>query len=383
VPFIDLVTPHRQIEAALTTVFRNALSSAEFVGGPVVERFEQHFAAACGAQHAIGVSSGTDALRFALIAAGVAPGDTVLTVANTFIATVEAICQAGGQPAFVDIDPRTFTLDPARLRHFLEHEHSGSRVSAVVPVHLFGQMAEMDDILEIAADHNLLVVEDACQAHGAKYFSKARQAWCEAGTMGHAAAFSFYPGKNLGACGEAGAVTTNDARIADACRMLRNHGQSRKYIHDVAGYNGRLDAIQAGILDVKLPFLNDWNERRRLVARRYDEAFAEVESVVVPFVPPNLRHVYHLYVVRVAQRDAVQERLKQDGIDTGIHYPIPLHQTPAYADSAFAAGTLHETERAAAEILSLPMFPGLGEDEQRYVIDRAVSAVTSLQLASV
>lgn len=393
VPFVDLVTPHVQLEAALLDVVGRALRPAQFIGGPMVEGFEQRFAAFCDVGHCVGVASGTDALRFALMAAGVARGDTVITVANTFIATVEAICQSGARPAFVDVDADTLTLDPVRLRDFLENActrdpgtgrwvtcQSRSPVSAIVPVHLYGQMADMDEILDLAAEYDLLVVEDACQAHGAAYFSERRQQWCQAGAMGDAAAFSFYPGKNLGACGEAGAMTTNEAEVAERCRMLRNHGQSRKYVHDVEGYNGRLDAIQAGMLDVKLPLLSDWNERRRAVAARYDAAFADHPSIVAPHTAERTRPVFHLYVVRVPQREAVQMRLADAGIETGIHYPIPLHRTAAYADAGFAAGDLAVTERAAAQILSLPMFPTLGTDDQRYVIERLLEFVAATPL---
>lgn len=390
VPLVDLITPHSALEPALTAVFRKAVTTAQFVGGPMVDGFEREFAAFCGVQHCIGVASGTDALRFALIAAGVASGDVVITVANTFIATVEAICQAGALPAFVDVDPCTYTLDQHQLRRFIEHgctrdsrtgrlisNTAGRPVSAIVPVHLYGQMAEMDPILEIAAEHQLLVIEDACQAHGAAYFSKRRQQWFAAGTMGQAAAFSFYPGKNLGACGEAGAITTNDPRLADVCRMLRNHGQSTKYFHDIEGYNGRLDAIQAGLLAVKLPFLAGWNDQRRAVARRYDVAFGSHPAIVTPHVSVNMRPVYHLYVVRVAQRELVQAQLANVGVDTGIHYPVPLHRSGAYKDAQFPAGELSVTERAATEVLSLPLFPGLSEDDQQYVIGQVLNAVST------
>ena len=390
VPLVDLVTPHRELEVALTGVFRDAVRTAAFIGGPMVEAFERGFAAFCGVAHCVGVGSGTDALRFALIAAGVRPGDTVVTVANTFIATVEAICQAGAQPAFVDVDARTYTMDPQRLRSYLETEcerdagtghlltkDSARRVSAIVPVHLYGHMAEMDPIVDIAAEHRLLIVEDACQAHGAEYFSARRHEWRAAGSIGRAAAFSFYPGKNLGACGEAGAVTTNDARVADACRKLRDHGQSRKYVHDIEGYNGRLDAIQAGILDVKLRYLTEWNDRRRALARRYDAALAGVPGVVLPPAADHIRSVHHLYVVRVRERAAVQKRLLEAGVDTGIHYPVPLHLTAAYRNAGFPAADLAVTERAAAEVLSLPMFPGLSDEDQQHVIGRLTETVSS------
>lgn len=276
IPFVDLVTPHVQLEDELVSVFKTTLRTAGFIGGPMVEGFENDFAKFCDSPHCIGVGSGTDALRFALIAAGVQAGDIVLTVPLTFIATAEAISQSEAHPDFVDVDPRTYTMDPARLRAYLEnecvvdrntgrpmHRKSNKPVTAIVPVHLYGQSADMDPILEIAEKYNLMVIEDACQAHGTEYFSKKENRWRKAGSMGHAAAFSFYPGKNLGACGEGGAITTGDSALAARCRMLRDHGQSKKYYHDVLGYNGRLDALQAGILRVKLQHLSRWNDERR------------------------------------------------------------------------------------------------------------------------
>ena len=279
IPFLDLVTLHEELKDELLPVFSRALSTAGFIGGPMVEEFERDFAAYCTTQHCIGVGSGTDALRFALIAAGIGPGAIVVTVPNTFIATTEAISQSGARPVFVDIDERTYNMDPAKLAEYLETQCAidaatgdlidrklGMPVKAIVPVHLYGQMADMDPILELAARYRLVVIEDACQAHGAEYFSRKDNCWKKAGSMGRAAAFSFYPGKNLGACGEAGAVTTNDAELAQKIRMLRDHGQARKYYHDVEGYNGRLDAIQAGILTVKLRHLPEWTERRQAAA---------------------------------------------------------------------------------------------------------------------
>jgi dTDP-4-amino-4,6-dideoxygalactose transaminase len=311
-----------------------------------------------------------------------------VTVANTFIATTEAISQAGARPDFVDIDDQTYNLDPEKLRTYLEtkctrdphgrlvNTATGSPVTAVVPVHLYGQIADMDPILDLAAQHQLLVIEDACQAHGAEYFSRKEQRWRKAGSIGLAAAFSFYPGKNLGACGEAGAVTTNDERIARVCRMLRDHGQSKKYYHDMEGYNGRLDAIQAGLLHVKLRHLPEWTTQRRACAAEYDDLFARAEGVVVaPPVPEWSRPVYHLYVVRVTDREAVQKELTAAGIGTGIHYPVPLHLSAPYVRLGLSTGDLPITERAAAEVLSLPMFPGLSAESQRRVATEVVAAI--------
>jgi dTDP-4-amino-4,6-dideoxygalactose transaminase len=387
IPFLDLVTQHEALEPELVSVFRRALSTAGFVGGSMVDEFEREFAAFCDVRHAVGVASGTDALRFALIAAGVRPGDTVVTVPNTFIATAEAISQAAARPDFVDVDECTYTMSPAALgRYFSEHcvrnaegvavhRRTGSPVTAVVPVHLYGQMADMERILELAAQYKLRVIEDACQAHGAQYFSGREQRLRQAGSIGCAAAFSFYPGKNLGACGEAGAVTTNDEHLARTCRLLREHGQSAKYCHDIEGYNGRLDAIQAGLLRVKLRHLPEWNEQRRARARTYDRLLGCAESVALPVVPRWSRPVYHLYVVRVAERARVQQELAAAGIGTGIHYPTPLHLTRAYEWLQFRSGDFPVAERLASQILSLPMYPELAEDSQRRVAETLLNAV--------
>jgi dTDP-4-amino-4,6-dideoxygalactose transaminase len=382
IPFLDLVTPHAVLQDELMAVFRGALDSAGFVGGPMVEQFEREFAEFCDVSATVGVASGTDALRFALIAAGVQPGDTVLTVPNTFIATTEAISQAGARPHFIDVDDRTCTMDPEQLHHFLAtacvrdsqregvvHERTRSRVSAVVPVHLYGQMADMDPILELAASYGMRVIEDACQAHGAEYYSKKAGRLFKAGSMAVAAAFSFYPGKNLGACGEAGAITTNDAALAQQCRMLRDHGQSAKYFHDIEGYNGRLDAIQAGILRVKLRHLERWNEQRRAAARAYRVLLSGTDGVVLPHVPEWSRPVYHLYPIRVADRETLQKDLAAAGIATGIHYPVPLHLCRAYEHLGFRRGDFPIAESAAAEVLSLPMYPGLAPTDQQRIAD--------------
>ena len=251
-------------------------------------------------------------------------------------------------------------------------------MTAIIPVHLYGQVADMDAILDVAARYDLIVVEDACQAHGAEYFSKREGRWRKAGSMGRAAAFSFYPGKNLGACGEAGAVTTDDQQLARACSMLRDHGQSKKYIHDIEGYNGRLDAIQAGLLRVKLRHLAKWNEQRRESARSYDELFGETHGkVVLPHVPSWSRPVFHLYVVRVADRERIQKDLTAAGIGTGIHYPIPLHLVKAYEAEGFRPGDFPVSERAASEVLSLPMFPGLAPEQQQRVVSEVVKLVAA------
>ncbi len=382
IPFLDLVAPHEELKEELTQVFRTALEKGAFIGGPMVEGFEHDFAAFCDVQHCVGVGSGTDALRFALIAAGLKPGEIVVTVPNTFIATTEAITQAGGIPDFVDIDERTYNMDPAMLEEYVEmkcrpdgatgrliHRASGRPVAAIVPVHLYGQTADMDPILELAGLYGLAVIEDACQAHGAEYFSKKENRWRKAGSMGKAAAFSFYPGKNLGACGEAGAVTTNDAALAQTIRMLRDHGQARKYYHEIEGYNGRLDAIQAGILQVKLRRLPEWNENRRQAAARYRQLFAQAGAGhLAPYEPGWAKAVYHLYVIRVQDRDGLIRRLADVNVGTGIHYPVPLHLQKAYEHLSYNLGGFAVARAVAQEIVSLPMFPQVVTDQQSRVV---------------
>jgi len=389
IPFLDLVGLHKELEEELCSVFKSAVATGGFVGGPMVEGFERDFAGFCNVQHCVGVSNGTDALRFALMAAGVKPGELVITVPNTFIATVEAITQAGGHPGFVDIEERSYNMHPALLEEYLEarcgldsatgrlvHHQSGRPVAAIVPVHLFGQPADMDLILELAERYNLSVIEDACQAHGAEYFSEQGRRWRKTGSMGRAAAFSFYPGKNLGACGEGGAVTTDNAELAQHIRMLRDHGQAKKYYHEMEGCNGRLDAIQAGILQVKLRRLREWNEQRREAAARYRDLFeaAGMEDLA-PYEPAWAKAIYHLYVIRVRERDGLIRRLAEAGIGTGIHYPIPLHMQNAYRRLGYKAGAFPESERAASEIVSLPMFPGITVEQQERVVGAVVECV--------
>jgi len=389
IPFLDLVTPHRELAPELTEVFARALNTAGFIGGPMLEQFENAFAEFCETKYCVGVSSGTDALRFALMAAGVKFGDIVITVPNTFIATTEAISQAGAEPRFVDVDERTYNMDPVQVRKYVTESctfdsrmellidnRTGKPVTAIVPVHLYGQMADMDELLEIAHQYNLSLVEDACQAHGAQYFSRKENRWRTAGSMGVAAAFSFYPGKNLGACGEAGAATTNDENLASKMRMLRDHGQARKYYHDMEGYNGRLDSIQAGLLHVKLKHLSSWNASRQERARKYNELLSTASAdIKTPFQPAWSGAIYHLYVVQVENREAVQAALAKENIGTGIHYPIPLHLQKAYANQGYRAGDFPVTEKAAERILSLPMFPNISEADQVRVVETLIRIV--------
>jgi dTDP-4-amino-4,6-dideoxygalactose transaminase len=386
IPFLDLVTPHLELEQELTAVFQQVIRTAGFIGGPMVENFEKEFATFCHTERAVAVNSGTDALRFALMAVGVKPGDVVVTVPHTFIATTEAISQAGALPEFVDIDERTYNMDPEKLREYLEMQctvsdegklvskRSKRPVTAIVPVHLYGQMADMDAILELAKQYQLVVVEDACQAHGAEYFSRKQNRWFRAGSMGRAGAFSFYPGKNLGACGEGGAITTNDAKLADTCKMIRDHGQAKKYYHDIEGYNGRLDSIQTGILSVKLKHLAGWNAKRWERAAEYNRLFAASDAgVLTPYEPSWSRAVYHLYVVRTEDREGLMAHLGKAGIGTGIHYPIPLHRQRAYESMGYKAGDFPFCEKIAAEIVSLPMFPNLTADQQARVVKETLS----------
>jgi dTDP-4-amino-4,6-dideoxygalactose transaminase len=395
IPFLELVTPHLELEEELVTVFRTVLKTAGFVGGPMVEGFERQFAESCGAEYCIGVGSGTDALRFALMAAGVQPGDTVVTVPNTFIATTEAISQAGARPDFVDVEERSYNMDVRRLHEYLEtqccldwtgkllNRKTRSPVTAIVPVHLYGQMADMDPILELAERHNLFVIEDACQAHGATYYSRKENRWKKAGSMGLAAAFSFYPGKNLGACGEAGAVTTSDPMLARKVRMLRDHGQLQKYSHEIEGYNGRLDAIQAGILQAKLKHLPRWNQERRKIAHRYDNLFqSQTDRVILPYEPPRTKAVYHLYVIRVNNRDQLQAHLAQANITTQVHYPTPLHLQKAYASLGYNEGDFPVTEKAAAGILSLPMYPQLEHCQQKRIVQEVILSLVGEAVGS-
>jgi len=380
IPFSDISLQVQQMEALLMETIGKVLRSSKFINGPAVEQFEQLFAEFCNCKDAIGVGSGTGALRFALIASGVKKGDMVITVPNTFIATTEAITQAGAIPVFVDIDETTFNMSVKKLEEYLEsncfvdentaqtiHKFSGRTVSAVVPVHLYGQMANMDEIGRIADKYGLMIVEDACQAHGASYYSKRMGCWLRAGTTGKAAAFSFYPGKNLGAFGEAGAVTTNDPAIAENVKMLRDHGQIKKYFHEIEGYNGRLDTIQAAVLNVKIRYLERWNRLRRERAEAYNALLENISTVITPLEPLWARSVYHLYVIRTDHRDMLHGFLKEQGIETGLHYPLPLHQQKAYSDLGYRTGSFPVSEKLSKEILSLPMFPSLTEQQQEKV----------------
>jgi dTDP-4-amino-4,6-dideoxygalactose transaminase len=365
VSFLDLKIQHQKIKDEILSFVEEAVHSAQFIGGEQVNSFEKEFAAFCGSAQAVAVNSGTDALRFAFFAAGIRPGEAMVTVPNTFIATTEAISQVGSDIIFVDMDEKTHLMNPNQLEETIKTLHKKNRkVKAVVPVHLFGHIVDMDPILEISKRYDVIVIEDACQAHGTVYKGSRK-----AGSMGLAGCFSFYPGKNLGACGEGGAVVTNDEKIAQKIRILRDHGQSQKYYHEIEGYNGRLDAIQAGILRIKLKYLDEWNEARRKNAKMYDKLFQDVHEVEVVPEPSWSTSVYHLYVIKVKNRDTIQKMLTEKGIGTALHYPIPLHLQNAYKHLDYKEGDFPIVEKHAKEILSLPMFPELTEEQIVYVVD--------------
>ena len=351
IPFVDLKSQYAAIKHEVDAAIQGVLESCQFTLGSEVAAFEREFAAYCRSKHGIGVNSGTSALHLALLAAGVRAGDEVITVPFTFVATVAAIDYTGAKPVFVDIDPRTFTMNPEALESAIT-----ARTKAIIPVHLYGQPADMDPILEIARARGLIVIEDACQAHGAEY--KGRRA----GSLGDIGCFSFYPGKNLGAYGEGGMVVTNNDEYARMIRMLRDWGAEKKSQHVFKGYNYRMEGIQGSVLRVKLRHLEAWTAARRRAAARYDRLLAG-SGVPTPEAMPYARHVYHIYAIRTARRQKLQEALQARDIQTGIHYPIPVHLLPAYADLGYRAGQFPHSERAAAEVLSLPMFAELTAEQ--------------------
>jgi dTDP-4-amino-4,6-dideoxygalactose transaminase len=360
IPFLDLKAQYNSIRAEVNAAIQGVLDSCQFTLGSEVEAFEQEFAAYSGASHGIGVNTGTSALHLALLAAGVGPGDEVITVPFTFVATVAAIRYTGATPVFVDIEPHSFTLDPAALEAAIT-----PRTKAILPVHLYGHPADMDPILAIARRHGLVVIEDAAQAHGAEY--KGRRV----GSLGDLACFSFYPGKNLGACGEGGMVVTDDPHYTKTLRMLRDWGAERKYHHTLLGYNFRMEGIQGAVLRVKLRYLENWTEARRAAAVHYNQLF-QGSGVQTPEAMPWARHVYHVYAVRSPDRARWQASLEAQGIQTGIHYPFPIHLLPAHADLGYTAGAFPHAERAALEVLSLPIYPELTAAQREAVVAAAV-----------
>jgi dTDP-4-amino-4,6-dideoxygalactose transaminase len=358
VPFLDLRAHHEPLREELQAAIAQVIDSSAFAGGPFVAKFEADFAEFCGCGHATGVGNGTDALWLALTGLGLSVGDEVITTPGTFIATCESISLCGAKPVFVDIDEQTYTLDPALIEQAIT-----PRTRAIIPVHLFGQMADMDPIMEIARKHGLFVVEDACQAHGATY--KGRMA----GTIGEAGCFSFYPGKNLGAFGEAGAVVTNDAELHKKMQVFRDHGQAKKYYHSIVGWNARMDGIQGAVLDVKLKGLRHSNEARREHSRLSRELLGGLEEVILPHEAAYGSHVYHIYAVRVKDRDAVLQRMGEKGIGCAIHYPIPVHLQEAYRFLGYQKGAFPVAERCAEEFLSLPMYPELSRDQIQMTVE--------------
>jgi dTDP-4-amino-4,6-dideoxygalactose transaminase len=360
IPFLDLKAQYQSIKTEIDAAIQSVLDSTQFVLGDRVAAFERDFAAYCQAKEAVAVNTGTSALHLSLLALGIGPGDEVITVPFTFVASVSSVCYTGAKPVFVDIDPNSFTMDVAQIERAIT-----PRTKAILPVHLYGQMADMDPILAIADRHGIPVLEDACQAHGAEYRGR------RAGSMGSAGCFSFYPGKNLGAYGEGGAVVTNDEALAKKVRLLRDWGQTQRYHHTFKGFNYRMEGFQGAILEVKLKHLERWTELRRQHARQYDSLLRGSDVVRAPEQLDGRRHVYHIYAVRTADRNALQRQLQAEGVQTGLHYPIPVHLQEAHADLGYKAGDFPESEAAARETLSLPMFPEMTATQ----VDQVVAAV--------
>jgi dTDP-4-amino-4,6-dideoxygalactose transaminase len=366
VPFLDLKSHHAPLRDEINGAIQDVIEAAAFAGGPFVARFESDFAAYCNCRYAIGVGSGTEALWLTLLALGIGTGDEVITVPNTFMATAEAITYCGAKPVFVDVDEHKYTMDPAALQ-----ESITPRTKAIIPVHLFGQPADIDPIRSIASENGLFLIEDACQAHGAEYKGQ------KVGSFGDAACFSFYPGKNLGALGEAGAVVTNSSALEEKIKILRDHGQACKYHHSMIGWNCRMDGIQAAVLQIKLRHLERANQLRRSHAAQYNRALGIVEEVVTPVQAMYAWHVYHVYAIRVPDRDDLMRLLADKGIGCGVHYPIPIHLQPAYRNLGYERGAFPITERCATEFVSLPMFPELTPDQIETVAESVKEAFTA------
>lgn len=366
IPLVDLKAQYASIKSEIDAAVHRVLDETDFIGGSAVGEFEKAFASYCGTKAAVGLANGTDALQLSLMALGIGAGDEVITAVNTFIATSEAITASGAKPIFVDNDPRTYTIDIEKIE-----EKINPRTKAIIPIHLYGQPAAMDAVNEIASRHHLTVIEDAAQAHGAMFKGH------KVGTLGRIACFSFYPGKNLGAYGDAGAIATNDEELANKVRMLANHGRLKKYEHELEGYNSRLDTLQAAVLLVKLRHLGEWTVKRQQVAAQYTRLLSGSSNIITPTVHSDATHVYHLYVVRVQQRERVQQALKEAGIATGIHYPIPLHLQPAYHYLGLQAGSYPVAERFAGEILSLPIYPELTADQVASISENLIKVCRS------
>ena len=365
VPYLDLKAQYQSIKPEIDAAIARVLESGQFVLGAEVAGFEQDFATYCDATECIAVSSGTSALHLALLAAGIGAGDEVITTPFTFVASVASVLYAGARPVLVDIDPHSFTIDPAAIEAAIT-----PRTKAILPVHLYGQSADMDPILEIARKHGLIVIEDAAQAHGAKYKGRS------VGSIGDMGCFSFYPGKNLGAYGEGGAVTTSNPEFARTIRLLRDWGQDRKYHHALRGFNYRMEGFQGAILRVKLAYLERWTEARRSIVSQYNELLADCD-IETPKEMPWARHVYHVYTLRARERDALQSALAAEGIQTGIHYPVPAHLQPAYSDLGYGVGAFPRAEAVAHEVISLPLYPELGFEQVSKVAQAVKKALAS------
>jgi len=361
IPFVDLKAQYDSIKDEIDNAIQNVLNTTSFIMGEELKKFEVEFARFCDSKYAIGVANGSDALILALRACGIGEGDELITVPHTFIATTEAISNVGGKVIFVDIDPKTYTIDVSKIEEKITEE-----TKAIIPVHLYGQSVDMDPIMKLARKYNLKVIEDAAQAHGAEYKGK------KVGSIGDVGCFSFYPGKNLGAYGDAGIVVTNNEEIAEKIKLLRNHGRiTKKYEHDIEGYSSRLDNLQAAILRVKLKYLNKWNDKRRNNAKKYNELLSNINGITTPYEADYAKHVYHLYVIRVEKerRDKLKEELKSKGVATGIHYPIPLHLQPAYNYLGYKKGDFPVTEECSQNILSLPMYAELSDKQILKIVE--------------
>lgn len=355
IKLVDLVRQNQQIKSELLPIIEEVIDNAEFVLGKSLEKFERNFASYCGKKYAIGVNSGTDALRLALIAYGIGEGDEVITVSNGYFSTAMVISQIGARPVFVDVDPQSYLIDLNKLASVLT-----PKTKAIVPVHLYGQAAEMDTIIGFAHKHDLVVIEDACQAHGAEYKNQKVP-------YGETGAFSFYPGKNLGCFGDGGAIVSDNRKIIERIAYLRNDGAKNKYFHEMFGFKSRLDDLQSAVLNFKLKLLDSWNQKRRLHAKKYSQLLGNVKGIRIPNESKNRKHVFHLYVIQYGRRDLLREFLREKGVETGIHYPIPIHLQNAYKNYGFKKNQFPVTEKASSTILSLPMFPELTVDEIEFV----------------
>lgn len=370
VPYLDLKVQYESLRDEISKCLQLVLDNTAFAGGPFVEKFEKEFASFCQSKFALGLGNGTDALWASLTALGIGQGDEVITTPHTFIATTEAILLSGAKIVFVDIDDVTYNIDPALIESAIT-----KRTKAIIPVHLYGQPADMDPIMEIAKKHGLFVIEDACQAHGAKYKGR------HAGTIGDIGCFSFYPGKNLGAYGEAGAIVTDNQQLVETIKMFRDHGQIKKYHHSIFGWNGRMDGFQGAVLSVKLKYLDQWNQSRRKNASLYDKLLADLSPIVTPVEADYARHVYHIYAILIDNRQQLMDALAKEEISCGIHYPVPLHFQAAYSSLGYKEGDFPIAEKCASQLLSLPMFPELTAEQIEYVVEK-IKSFTGIQVSN-